>query len=106
MDHINPDCIFVAATNLSKGFDPAVFRRFDMIINFPDSSTATVYHLFLNMKNELLENYTPSDEVLEQLSNFPPSVVKLLIQEAEKVALLDGRDIDDQLFLELCKDRS
>ena len=106
MDHINPDCIFVAATNLSKGFDPAVFRRFDMIINFPDSSTATVYHLFLNMKNELLENYTPSDEVLEQLSNFPPSVVKLLIQEAEKAALLDGRDIDDQLFLELCKDRS
>lgn len=44
--------------------------------------------------------------MLEQLSNFPPSVVKLLIQEAEKVALLDGRDIDDQLFLELCKDRS
>lgn len=97
---------FVAATNLSKGFDPAVFRRFDMIINFPDSSTATAYHLFLNMKNKLLEDYTPSDKVLEQLSNFPPSVVKLLIQEAEKVSLLDDRKIDDQLFLELCKDRS
>lgn len=77
-----------------------------MIINFPDSSTTTAYHLFLNMKNKLLEDYTPSDKVLEQLSNFPPSVVKLLIQEAEKVSLLDDRKIDDQLFLELCKDRS
>lgn len=43
LEHANTDSIFVAATNQRAILDPAVFRRFDMVITYeyPDTTQAT-----------------------------------------------------------------
>ncbi|KWU07891.1 AAA family ATPase [Lactobacillus crispatus] len=106
MDHINSDCLLVCATNLAAGFDPAVFRRFDAIIHFPDANVDTTKQLIISLQDKLMPNYIPSGNVLKKLSQFPPSIIKKIIENAKKTSLLDEVEIDDELFLKLIAERN
>lgn len=42
LDHSRPAGVLVAATNLKEAIDPALWRRFDLVLRFPLPSRATL----------------------------------------------------------------
>lgn len=105
MDHINPDCFMVCATNLVDGFDPAVFRRFDMIIRFPNATPQTVKKLLTQQLSSFTSDYVPSIELCRELEEFPLSVIKAIALDAEKRKLLDNTPINDDLIRDVAKNK-
>lgn len=105
MDHINPDCFLVCASNLSAHFDRAVFRRFDMVITFPSTTKETVRRMLLRQLNDIAPKYVPSDKVCQELLGFPPSVIKSIALDAKKQQILDETKIDDPLILKLAENK-
>lgn len=105
MDHINNDCFFVAATNLDDNFDPAGFRRFDMVIKFPDTTTDVAKALIINNLEDIAPKYVPSVSISQNLLKFPPSVIKGIALEAKKQNLLDSVPISDSLLLKISEER-
>lgn len=101
MDHLDSDSFFVAASNLADGFDPAVYRRFDTIIKFPDADLKTTRYLFERHLD--LDNYQLSDDLVKRLTKFPPSVIKQIAFDVKKHCLLYDQAITDDLILQIAK---
>lgn len=105
MDHINSDCFLVCASNLSADFDPAVFRRFDMIIKYPDSNPETVRLMLKRQLEDIAPDYNPEDKLCQELVSFPPSVIKLIALDAKKAKILDDTPITDDLIRKLSQNK-
>lgn len=105
MDCINSDCLLVCASNLSADFDPAVFRRFDMIIKYPDANSETVKLMLKQQLQDIAPDYDPAGQLCQKLVSFPPSVIKLIALDAKKAKILDGVSITDDLIRKLSKNK-
>ncbi len=82
--------ILIAATNHPSLLDPAVWRRFDKIVEFPEPSEKLRKRIF-----ELALARVPGDFNIDELvsltDGFTGAEIKLVVREAVLKALLDGR---------------
>ncbi len=82
--------ILIAATNHPSLLDPAVWRRFDKIVEFPEPSEKLRKRIF-----ELALAKVPGkfdiDELVSLTEGFTGAEIKLVVREAVLRALLDGR---------------
>jgi SpoVK/Ycf46/Vps4 family AAA+-type ATPase len=90
IDRIQPRGFLVAATNLDKSLDPAVWRRFDEVVWFdkPDRRMAERY-LAMKFKNVAISFDPPS--VAESLEGFSYAEIERACVQAMKAAIIARR---------------
>ena len=93
LDNYNSESILFAATNHHNLLDPAIWRRFDDVIHYelPDLSTRTaLFERYLSpMKRE---KNLDLNKAAKQTSGFSPADIKMITEEAIKLAIIDSRD--------------
>lgn len=93
LDNYNSESILFAATNHHNLLDPAIWRRFDDVIHYelPDLSTRkALFEKYLrSMKREKNLDLT---RAAKQTTGFSPADIKMITEEAIKLAIIDSRD--------------
>ena len=82
--------ILIAATNHPNLLDPAVWRRFDKVIEFPEPSENLRKRIFEIVLARVPGNYD-IDELVMLTEGFTGAEIKLIVREAVLKALLEGR---------------
>lgn len=90
IDRITPKGFLVAATNLDRALDPAIWRRFDEIIWFekPDQS---MVERFLRMKFKNVELSFDPSEYAHSLRDYSYAEIERICVQAIKAAVIDRR---------------
>ncbi len=81
--------ILIAATNHPHLLDPAVWRRFDKIIEFPEPSEKIRKRIF-QMTLHRIEGDYDIDELVKLTDGFTGAEIKLVVREAVLMALLNN----------------
>ncbi len=81
--------ILIAATNHPSLLDPAVWRRFDKIVEFPEPQEK-IRKRILELALEKIEGDYNIDEIVKLTEGFTGSDLKLVVREAVLKALLRG----------------
>ena len=93
LDNFKGESILIAATNHQNILDPAIWRRFDDVLYYDLPN--------LSARKKLLEDYLrvikrdltiDMDEVAKQTEGLSPSDIKMLTQEAIKLAIINSRN--------------
>ncbi len=82
--------LLIAATNHPSLLDPAVWRRFDKVIEFPEPAEVIrrkIFKIFL----EKVDGNFDIDELVSETEGFTGADIKLVVREAVLKALLEGR---------------
>ncbi len=82
--------VLIAATNHPSLLDPAVWRRFDKVIEFPEPSD-TLRKRILEIILAKVPGYYDIDEIVEITRGFTGAELRLVVREAVLKALLEGR---------------
>ncbi len=101
---INDGVLVIAATNHPSLLDPAVWRRFDKVIEFPEPAEKIrkrIFEIFLSK----IDGDFNIDELVRETEGFTGADIKLVIREAVLKALLEGRkEISQEDLLNAIKD--
>jgi len=94
LDSYSGDNILIAATNHQNMLDSAIWRRFDDVVYF-DLPTKVLrkklIRQYLNpIKKEQNINY---DVIADKCKNFSPSDIKMFIEDAMKIVILENREL-------------
>jgi SpoVK/Ycf46/Vps4 family AAA+-type ATPase len=93
IDNYDGDSILIASTNHPHILDPAIWRRFDEVVNFdlPDrNQRAELINLYLKpIKKESEINL---DSLYERTEGFSPSDIKSMCRDAITHAIINERD--------------
>ncbi len=81
--------ILIAATNHPSLLDPAVWRRFDKIVEFPEPQERIRKRIF-ELALERVEGDYDIDELVKLTEGFTGADIKLVVREAVLKALLRG----------------
>ena len=81
--------ILIAATNHPSLLDPAVWRRFDKIVEFPEPQERIRKRIF-ELALEKVEGDYDIDELVKLTEGFTGADIKLVVREAVLKALLRG----------------
>ena len=101
---VNDGVILIAATNHPSLLDPAVWRRFDKIIEFPEPSEKIRERIFQIFLSKIDGEFNIS-ELVKETDGFTGAEIKLVVREAVLKALLDGRKrINQQDLLDAIRD--
>lgn len=96
--------LLIAATNHPGLLDPAVWRRFDKVIEFPEPPEVIrkrIFEIFLAK----IEGNFDIDELVKETDGFTGAEIKLVVREAVLKALVGGRrTIDQQDLIEAIRD--
>ena len=93
LDNFKGESILIAATNHQNILDPAIWRRFDDVLYYDLPN--------ISARKKLLEDYLrvikrdlaiDIDEVTKKTEGLSPSDIKMLTQEAIKLAIIDSRN--------------
>ncbi|MEM1579392.1 MAG: ATP-binding protein [Archaeoglobaceae archaeon] len=87
---VNDRVLLIAATNHPSILDPAVWRRFDKVLEFPepeDRIRRRIFEIFL----QRLEGSFDFEELVKETNGFTGADIKLVVREAVLKALLEGR---------------
>ncbi len=87
--------ILIAATNHPSLLDPAVWRRFDKIVEFPEPSEKLRKRIFELALAKVPGEYD-IDELVTLTEGFTGAEIKLVVREAVLKALLNGRKVITQ----------
>ena len=82
--------LLIAATNHPSLLDPAVWRRFDKVIEFPEPEETIrrrIFEIFLAK----IDGDFDIDELVKETEGFTGADIKLVVREAVLDALLQGR---------------
>ncbi|MEM0353932.1 MAG: ATP-binding protein, partial [Archaeoglobaceae archaeon] len=82
--------LLIAATNHPSILDPAVWRRFDKVLEFPEPEERIrrrIFEIFLRR----IEGEFNLDELVKETKGFTGADIKLVIREAVLKALLESR---------------
>jgi SpoVK/Ycf46/Vps4 family AAA+-type ATPase len=82
--------ILISATNHPKLLDPAVWRRFDKVVEFPEPSEKLRKRIFELSLAKVPGSYDV-DELVSLTDGFTGAEIKLVVREAVLKALLEGR---------------
>lgn len=90
IDRITPRGFLIAATNLDKALDPAIWRRFDEVIWFEMPETAMIER-FLRMKfKNLRASFDPMD-FTNELNGYSYAEIDRICTQAIKASVIDKR---------------
>jgi len=81
--------ILIAATNHPSLLDPAIWRRFDKIVEFPEPQESVRRRIF-ELSLEKVEGDYDIDELVKITDGFTGADIKLVVREAVLKALLRG----------------
>jgi len=81
--------ILIAATNHPSLLDPAIWRRFDKIVEFPEPQENVRRRIF-ELSLEKVEGDYDLDELVKLTEGFTGADIKLVVREAVLKALLRG----------------
>ncbi len=87
---VDDGVLLIAATNHPSLLDPAVWRRFDKVIEFPEPAERIrrrIFEIFLSR----IDGDFDIDELVEKTDGFTGADIKLVVREAVLKALLEGR---------------
>ncbi|MCS7118577.1 MAG: ATP-binding protein [Archaeoglobaceae archaeon] len=87
---VNDRVLLIAATNHPSILDPAVWRRFDKVLEFPEPEEKirrVIFEIFLRK----IEGEFEIEELVKESKGFTGADIKLVVREAILKALLDGR---------------
>ncbi len=87
---VNDGVLLIAATNHPSLLDPAVWRRFDKVIEFPEPAEKIrkrIFEIFLSK----IDGDFNIDELVKETEGFTGADIKLVVREAVLKALLEGR---------------
>jgi len=87
---VNDRVLLIAATNHPSILDPAVWRRFDKVLEFPEPEERIrrrIFELFLKK----IDGDFDIDALVKETEGFTGADIKLVVREAVLKALLDGR---------------
>ncbi|AEA47954.1 ATP-binding protein [Archaeoglobus veneficus] len=97
---IEDGVILIAATNHPSLLDPAVWRRFDKIVEFPEPPESVRKKIF-ELALSKVEGSYDIDELVKLTDGFTGAEIKLVVREAVLKALLRGeKKITQQDLLE------
>jgi len=82
--------LLIAATNHPSLLDPAVWRRFDKVIEFPEPEEAIRRKIFEIFLAKIPGNFD-MEELVKETEGFTGADIKLVVREAVLDALLQGR---------------
>lgn len=101
LDRMNPDCIFISATNLYKELDPAFIRRFDEAMQFdrpPLDNLEEAVRKFMLPKFEL--EMDMQDDIKQIIlwhardyTGLSYDGIETWVERAEKLAIIRGEEI-------------
>jgi SpoVK/Ycf46/Vps4 family AAA+-type ATPase len=101
---VNDGVILIAATNHPSLLDPAVWRRFDKIIEFPEPPDVLRQRIFEITLSKIKGDFDIK-ELVRETEGFTGAEIKLVVREAVLKALLDGRkELYQEDLLEAIKD--
>ena len=101
--------ILIAATNHPDLLDPAVWRRFDRVLEFPMPTQAELGQLFRQLAPESANTLFPLDIFSSLFRGYSFSDLTRTIESANRTALVRGISIEDvmiQVTSNLCKSES
>ncbi len=87
---VNDGVVLIAATNHPGLLDPAVWRRFDKIVEFPEPEEKIRRKLFEIFLSRIDGNFD-IEELVKATKGFTGADIKLVVREAVLKALLGGR---------------
>ena len=97
---IEDGVLLIAATNHPSLLDPAVWRRFDKVIEFPEPSRQLRKRIFELALARIPGNFN-IDELVSHTDGFTGAEIKIVVREAVLKALLEGRrEITQQDLIE------
>lgn len=123
LDRMNPECIFIAATNLYEDLDPAFVRRFNLKLKFDRPKLGNLDETINKFKHPAFSINEDMDEkikaiVLDYARNYVGlsyDEIETWVERAEKLAIMrDSETINesdiygffmDSLRIKVCKDR-
>jgi len=88
--------VLIAATNHGELLDPTVWRRFDLVIEFPDPTTSQISSLL----NSQIDDYCLSSWLSSRISPSSMADLKNNLFKTKKKALLNDRDYIETLLNE------
>ncbi|MDK3011616.1 AAA family ATPase [Bacillus cereus] len=101
LDEYNGDGLLVAATNLDQQLDPAVWRRFDDVIEIPKPGEDEIRELIMKGLVNMEIGYIDWDIILKATKGFSAAQVIRASREAAKTSILEGKYIvTHELLLE------
>ena len=90
--------LLIAATNHSELLDPAVWRRFEQLVEFPIPDRATVQVYLSNLFNEIAPTVTEWSDVLSlSLAGRSFADIERDVTIARRAAALNGQDLGHHL---------
>jgi SpoVK/Ycf46/Vps4 family AAA+-type ATPase len=93
LDNFEGDSLIIASTNHPHILDPAIWRRFDEVINFDLPADEERYGLLkLSLKSLKKSKDIDFDSAVIATKSFSPSDIKSMCRDAMTHAILSGRD--------------
>jgi len=86
--------LLIAATNHSEMLDPAVWRRFDVIMDFNVPSPNTISKILMKEGVSLVV----AEEIAQVLNGYSFASVRKILSLAKKSAVLDYKELDASLI--------
>lgn len=94
LDDYDPPGLLVATTNIDKALDPAIFRRFDDVIEIPKPGPGEIVRLLETTLSAIeTEPGIPWSSIAESLDNPSAADVVKLATDAAKAALICNRRV-------------
>ncbi|HWK38352.1 MAG TPA: ATP-binding protein [Hyphomicrobium sp.] len=90
--------LLICATNHPELLDPAVWRRFDSVIEFPKPTTAEISALIGSRLSISANRSSVAGLVSLSMSGSSYSDVDRLVTRARRNAVVDGRDVESTLL--------
>lgn len=97
LDNIKGDSIILAATNHQNMLDPAIWRRFDDIIYYElpnENNRNQLFEIFLRPIKKGSD--IDISKAVNMTSGFSPSDIKMVTEEAMKIAILNSKSYISQ----------
>lgn len=104
MDNLNTSSYIIGATNLDSIIDPAIKRRFDLVLRYPSESIDRSKFITYFMQRWQVD-YEPSTVVIKATDGLSPAVIEKICKQAMRIHVLHDEPINDSLFLSLTKNR-
>ena len=98
--------ILISATNHPDLLDPAVWRRFDRVLDFPMPTQSELGQLFRQLAPEAANTLYPPELIASLFCDFSFSDLTRTIESANRTALVRGIRLDEvliQVIASLCK---
>ena len=92
LDSFRGSSLVIAATNHERMLDPALWRRFDEVIEFPKPTVPQIRELLKLRLRTSGRQQLGIENVASSLRGLPHAAVEKVAWDARRFAVLDGRD--------------